>query len=421
MSLTAIKEHYLGFWEPYLAFRAARVMFLLFIIILPWEAVTSLREICLVSSMAFVVSYYILARDTEIRLTPLFWPLLIYTACAALSLLSAVSFEYSLRELRAEVLKGLIVFYTAVHYVKEKDHLSQAWYTLLIGVGLMVVLGIWLFFSEGGSLFSMAKRAGSLHGGYGGLASYLSLVWPFVLLAPLALDSSKMRGFFWGLIPLTAFLAYLTYSRAAWAALVIETGLAILAFSKKRLKMAAVVLVVVVLAGGLLLALPGSRHGEKWAKLMENPEEVGGTAGDLAALWTHSYNHLKKQPFTGIGLGRHSFDHAFPEFRKTHQPLLWHSHNVFVETALQLGVQGLLAILLIVVVLLAVLWPKAPPRRGDMPALFKTAACISVAGFFLRNLTDDFFVNDSALLFWLICGLALGVRALHQQRKQPAS
>ena len=415
MSLAAAKNYLLGYWEPYLAFRAMRVMFLLLLIIMPWEAVTSLREICLVTSLVFLAGYHVLAKDATIRATPLLVPLLLYVACAVVSLFSAVDFAYSLHELRAEVLKGLIVFYTAVHFIKDEENLGQAWRALLIGAALMTVLGIWLFFSEGGSLLNHAKRAGSIHSGYGGLASYLSLVWPFVLLAPLAFDTTKIRRLLWCLPPLTAFLAYLTYSRVVWVALVVQTGLIILAFSRKRLKVAAMVVALVILAGAVLLALPGSRHGEKWSKLMESPEEVGGTTGDLIAVWKHSINYLKEHPFSGIGLGRHSFNKAFPEFRASHQPLLWHAHNMFVEAALQLGLQGLAAVLIIIAVLLAVLWPKAPPRSGDLHSLFKTAAFVMVVGFCLRNLTDDFFVKDSALLFLLLCGLALGARAFEKE------
>ena len=351
MSLAAAKDYFVGYWEPYIAFRAARVMFLLLIIIMPWEAVTSLREICMVCGLLFLAAYHVWAGDTDIRPTPLFWPLVFYVACAAFSLLSAVDFDYSLRELRAELLKGLIVFYTAAHYVKHRDHLEEAWRSLLIGAALMTLLGVFLFFTEGGSLMSHAKRAGSLHSGYGGLASYISLIWPFVLLAPLAWPESRLKPLLWALAPLTVFMAYITYSRACWGALVVESALLFMIFSKRRRLMAILALVMVLVMGAALFTLPGSRHGEKWARLMEKPEEVGGTTGDLIAVWQHAYRYLSENPFKGIGLGRHSFSKAFPEFRETHQPLLWHAHNMFVEIALELGLQGLAAVLIIMIVL----------------------------------------------------------------------
>jgi O-antigen ligase len=161
------------------------------------------------------------------------------------------------------------------------------------------------------------------------------------------------------------------------------------------------------LAAGLT-ALPGATHGERWSKLWERPEEVGGTAGDLMALWRHSLREIAKHPFTGIGLGRHSFSLAYPEFRATHQPLLWHAHNMFLDIGLQLGLQGLLALLAIMTVLVTTLWPRAALTSGDDVRIFGAAVAVMVVGFCVRNLADDFFVKDSALLFWLLAGLALG-------------
>jgi hypothetical protein len=81
-----------------------------------------------------------------------------------------------------------------------------------------------------------------------------------------------------------------------------------------------------------------------------------------------------------------------------------------------MGLQGLAAVILIFLVLTVTLWPHAPPRAGDAPGLFATAAAVMVAGFSIRNLTDDFFVDDSALMFWLLAGLALGAGFLKSAR-----
>jgi O-antigen ligase len=294
--------------------------------------------------------------------------------------------------------------------VQGEKELKQSWQALLFGMAIMATLGIVLFFKEGGSLFGYAFRAGSLHEGYGGMATYLALVWPFVLLAPRTIRLKRYQWTLYGLIPFTLFISYLTYSRIGWMTMLVEAGLILFLLSKKRLKTGGAAVVLFILAIVVVFNLPGSRHGETWTKLFENPQQVGGTAGDLFALWNHSYREIKKSPFTGIGLGRSSFDKAYPDFRATHQPLLFHAHNMFVDITLQMGIQGLVAILCIIGVLWAVLWPWAPPRADDLFANYKTAAVVSLIGFCLRNMTDDFFVKDSALLFWLIMGLALGAK-----------
>lgn len=394
-----------------LCFRLARVFLLTLIVIMPMEAITAAREMAMVGAALFLFLHLWLSGDRKWRSTALLWPWVLYALAAVLSLLSAVDPAYSLKELRAEVLKGVILFYTGVHFIRAEDHVKQVWLALMAGAGLMGVCGLIFFFSQGGSLLHHFLRAGSLHSGYGGFATYLVTIWPFVLLAPIAFDSPRLRPLWIGLISIIAFSGYLTFGRATWLSMLIELGLVLVIFSRRRLRTALVgcLLGLALLAAAIYL-IPGASHGERWSKLLKDPAKIGGTAGDLISAWSHSLRHIAENPFTGIGLGRHSFSKAFPEFRATHQPLLWHSHNMFVEAALQMGLQGLIAILWAFIALLVVLWPHAPPARGDTVGLFGAAAALMVVGFSVRNLTDDFFVDDSGFLFWLLAGLALGAR-----------
>jgi O-antigen ligase len=395
-----------------LAYRLARLFMLVLIVVMPMEAITAAREIGLVGVAGLMALHLAFSPDRRFKATALWLPLAIYAATALLSLFTAVDWHYTLRELRAEVVKGLLMYYAAAHFVFHERHLAQCWSALCLCAGIMALAALVLFATYGGSPFSPFVRAGSLHSGYGAYGTYLVEVWPFLLLTPLAFPNRRLQPLWAGLILINAVAGYLTFSRACWIAMVMELGLCILLLGRHRLRNALIVaLVCLGILGGLFLA-PGSRHGESWQKLWEKPQEVGGTAGDLLALWRFSYTELKDHPFRGIGLGRHSFSKAYKDFRQRHQPLLWHAHNAFMDLALQLGVQGLLAIAAIMLTLVVVLWPHAPPARGDVAGLFGAATVVMVLGFCLRNMFDDFFVDDNSLFFWLLTGLAMGSRVL---------
>ena len=396
-----------------LLFRVARVFFLVLIIIMPLEAVTAAREMALVAAAFFLALHLYVSGERRFRPTIVFWPLALYVFAAGLSLVWAVDAAYSLRELRGEILKGLIVFYSAVHFVRWPQHLKQGWGALLVGAAAMSLAGIVIYFIMGGDVLHHYVRAGSLHSGYGSFGTYLVTVWPFLLLAPRAFAHSRWRRACQALIPLAAFCGYITFSRATWAGMLVESLLCLVMISRHRWRTALVGLGLagLVLVGALVL-VPGSNHGERWSQLTKDPSQVGGTAGDLIAVWKHSWNYISRHPLQGIGLGRHSFSKKFPEFRRTHQPLLWHSHNMFIEIALQTGLQGLAALLWIFITLVVTFWPRDPPPPGRASSLFGGALAVMVIGFSIRNLSDDFFVDDSALLFWLLAGLALGARYL---------
>ena len=220
-----------------ICFRLARVFFLVLVVAMPWEAVTAAREIAMTGSALFLALALALDPDRQIRPTVLLAPWLVYIVLSLLSLISAVDWRYSLGEIKGELFKGILVYYTAVHFVMRKKHLEQAWRALFWGVGLMVCAGLAIFFYYGGSLLHHQLRAGSLHNGYGGLGTYLVLVWPFVLLAPRGLPQGN-KYLYWGMICGTALLGYLTFSRAAWLGILVETALCVLLLTRRRLKTA---------------------------------------------------------------------------------------------------------------------------------------------------------------------------------------
>lgn len=398
-----------------LCFRLGRLFLLVLIVIIPMEAITAAREIGLVGSALFLGLNLALDPERRPRATPLWLPLGLYAISAVISLFTAVDFHYTLKELRTEVLKGVVMYYAAAHFVYEVRHLRQVWSAIMVGSGVMAVAAIYLFHTYGGSPLEPFVRAGSLHSGYGSYGTYMVEVWPYLLLFGLALGPRRWGWLWAGLALINAAGAYLTFSRAVWLAMVTQMGLCILVVTHHRLRNACLVAVACLLVLGVLFLSPGSRHGERWHQLLENPEAVGGTAGDLMAVWKFSAQELIRDPWKGIGLGRHSFSKAYPEFRRTHQPLLWHAHNTFVDLALQLGLQGLLAILAVMATLVACLWPRSPPAKGDTLGLWQAATAIMVVGFCIRNLFDDFFVDDTGLFFWLLTGLAMGSRALGQR------
>ncbi len=398
-----------------LCFRLGRLFLLVLVVIIPMEAITAAREIGLVGTALFLGLNLALDPHRRPRATALWLPLGLYALTAVASLFTAVDFHYTLKELRTEVLKGVVMYYAAAHLVYEESHLRQVWAAIMVGSGVMALAAIYLFHTYGGSPLEPFVRAGSLHSGYGSYGTYLVEVWPYLMLFGLALGPRRWRWIWIPLVLVNAIGAYLTFSRAVWLAMVTQTGLCILVVTHHRLRNACLVAVAGLLVLGVLFLSPGSHHGERWHQLLENPEAVGGTAGDLMAVWKFSAQELAKDPWRGIGLGRHSFSKAYPEFRRTHQPLLWHAHNTFVDLALQLGLQGLLAILAVMATLVVCLWPRSPPSPEDTLGLWQAATAIMVAGFCIRNLFDDFFVDDTGLLFWLLAGLAMGSRYLGQR------
>ena len=97
---------------------------------------------------------------------------------------------------------------------------------------------------------------------------------------------------------------------------------------------------------------------------------------------------------------------AFPEMWGR-PDWFWHAHNVVLNYGFQLGVAGILAVLGVFGGLFA-LWLRLV-RVGDAALrAVGIAGALLVLGVFARNMTNDFFQRDQALLFWALTGALAG-------------
>ena len=391
-----------------LADQGLTVSWVLFLFALPLAYITAVREILLGAAVFFWLAAMAIQRRVLIPRTPLDLPLVCLVAASFLSLVWAINPAYSFKEIKGELLKGALVFYLAAYIAGRPERLKPTWFILGCGNLLMVAYAFWDFWQAGGSLTDYHIRAGSLHAGYGEFGTYLITVFPYLLIPLMAPPDPlrHFRGWLLGLLALNLLAVYLTFGRAMWIAAALEFFLIGWLGNRKKILLTA-------LAGLLLLGvfLPKTvcLHGERLpvsAQGIKAP--IGGTAGDLLDVWRLAFQHIQERPFQGIGFGRSSFTDAFPEFRAQHQPLLWHAHNTLLDFTFQTGIQGLAALLWIMGVVLFHCFRRKDPGIDPWVRLFSLATGVMVVGFLIRNFFDDFFVDDSALLFWFLVGTALG-------------
>jgi O-antigen ligase len=90
--------------------------------------------------------------------------------------------------------------------------------------------------------------------------------------------------------------------------------------------------------------------------------------------------------------------------------MLWHAHNTFLNVAFQTGIQGLVIFCFLIYKLIRVLYNGAQAAKFPKQRYFLQATFMMTVAFFARNLFDDFFIDDSAMLFWFLIGLAITQR-----------
>ena len=162
---------------------------------------------------------------------------------------------------------------------------------------------------------------------------------------------------------------------------------------------------VLAVVAGVLWVGPGTLL-ELWL----NPPETTAV-GTLATLnlrrqmWPWAVTAIGDFPFSGVGLG------AFRQVVYRLYPLppwpdydIGHAHNIFLQTALDTGLPGLIAYLAILMIAAAVAWRIAARDRGFRPIALGLLA--GLVGLHVFGLADALVIGAKpAVVFWLALGL----------------
>ncbi|WP_141238877.1 O-antigen ligase family protein, partial [Vibrio metoecus] len=134
-----------------------------------------------------------------------------------------------------------------------------------------------------------------------------------------------------------------------------------------------------------------------------------------ARIWTWKYyiSRIKGHSLLGYGAGymnlNATFRGDFPKHFNVDTQM--HAHNVLLNKQLQLGVIGLVLFLLLY-------------ASAARPFLHRPATVIQLSGlslmalFFFKSMTDDFFIRNNLILFWLLLGILWQLRQLELTQEE---
>jgi O-antigen ligase len=392
--------------------------FCILVIFLPIRNTESIRAFSFGIPLGLWIIKMILQRQWLIQRTPLDIPLLLFTVFAALSLTTAVDFRYSLEELIGEWATGIVLFYLFVNNFRE-EKVKVLLGALLLGNLVMASYGIYNFFHDGGSLFTYQVRAGSLHSGFGTFSTYLITILPYLLIALFFVRKISTRLALLGLLILNFFALYLTFARGAWVAAAALIFLVGWKFVPKK-----ILIPSVGAAAALFLFLAPQTVIKHHTRIIaaDSPRASMETVGARWEVMKFSLARIEENPFRMLGFGRRSFVKKYGRFYSKYKgALLWHAHNTFLNIGLQTGIQGLAFFVFLIYKLLKYCYQGAARAKSAMANFFLMATFLMVITFFIRNLSDDFFIDDSALLFWSLSGVAISLGQAGLKKERPSA
>lgn len=379
----------------------------LFVASLPFHHLHAFRSAALgLAALATFVS----GGYRELLLLPLKAAWWAWIVVAGISVAFALDPVVSLSEYRYEVLYAFGVWATC--YTLARRHDGARWLARVLVASTLaaLVLGLALF-APGQAWFDLGS-----FGDVGTVSTFLVMVLPLFLMLALRSPprSAERAG---ALIVAGACIAAgsLTLNRMFWLAAAAEItifALFSMRYWRSRYRtasmlgtgalVAALALVQVLTASESRIALAAPGTGV-WEFLSGDPR------GDL---WRFAASRVAEQPWLGAGIGKWTSSGAF--IAQFGDPLLMHAHNTFLNRALETGLPGLAAFVYLLASV-AIAFRRVARNANPDTAAIGAAGLALVAGVVVKNLADDFFVRQSAFLFWALVGAGLGAAAAREE------
>jgi putative inorganic carbon (hco3(-)) transporter len=260
------------------------------------------------------------------------------------------------------------------------------------------------------SHFSYEVRDGGPLGyaGVNGVATFEAELMLFVLGLNAFEKRKWVKAGFWGLLLLSGYCLMYSFSREAYAGILV--GLLFLGLLRQRR-------VLVALACFLLswqAFVPVSVQERVLMTYDKNGQQLDSSAQDRVLLWDDAMNLFRSNPIIGAGFDTYRWQHRVGEYTDT--------HNYFLKVMVETGVVGLLLFLFLLA--------KAS-RMGLM--LFSSArdpflkslglgfsllmACVFVVNFF----GDRWLYIEVNGFLWVLLACVVRGQAIEDQKRQEAS
>lgn len=136
---------------------------------------------------------------------------------------------------------------------------------------------------------------------------------------------------------------------------------------------------------------------------------------DRQLIWKEAIGLIAERPIAGHGYALEAGKQALAaRFENPwHRDVYRHPHNIVLNAAIQMGVPGALALLCLFAGLSGAFISRIRRAGNGQASTYSraVAACglMLVIGFFIRNMTDDFFSRHASLLLGALVGILLAV------------
>ncbi|MEI6300097.1 MAG: O-antigen ligase family protein [Betaproteobacteria bacterium] len=381
-------------------FEPALLPFMLLLAILPFPGTVALRLICLAAAFAYAVYAWkrLVVPPFPFKVVLVVWVLIVLA-----SLFYAVDPTYSLGEIKNELGYTMMAF--VAFFAICSDEKRMKWMLFALTVSALLLCSM--------ALLAQAPTGGwdhnGWHGGVATYAMYIAALVPAMVLLVFFYEDVNLR--FLAILALVFLFAAGLYSaqRIIWPVLFLQVCVAIFFYRKRfgldAARIAAVLCILALVAAIVLFSIQKARvDNYQW----NATASVQMNNDDRMVFWPKVMARIMEHPLSGAGFGRGVMNKAYRDIMPSSNNDLWHAHNLVLNYGISMGIPGMLVILLLFGALVRqyLQFCRSADRKLKLLGVCGIAL---VSGIFARNMVNDLFLRDGALLFWALNGSFLGL------------
>lgn len=236
------------------------------------------------------------------------------------------------------------------------------------------------------------------------LAEYLIMMFP-VSIALFFYNRNLIKKIIFGISSGVILISIaFTYSRGGWIGLFIGTLVFLLLVNRKAL----LALIPVGMVG--ILFLPST--------IIQRFMTIGNLQDTSSFyrlnLWTKSVDIIKDFWYSGIGIGYIPFQKITPMYIKTMAP--YHIHNVFLQTAIEMGIIGVTVFILLIFTLFKMGIKIVSKSESRFVSILMAGYIASLASILTHGMVEHIFFNPKIIMtFWLMVGISINYYVLNRK------
>lgn len=303
----------------------------------------------------------------------------------------------------------ILGYFLVSNLMRTEKWLSRCGYALVSSASLVSVTGIlqyvlglvdtkWLDTSY---FPNIAGRSTAMFENSNYLAFYLVAVFPFALHNAITREKGKSKLLSVISCILIIVCTVLTWSRGAWIAIIFTGILFLLIYSRKTLR---ILISIIILIPYAITFMPPN----VLARFKSIGDMTDSSTMYRFYTWKGSLRILDDFLWSGIGYGTEAYRAIYPEYAYAGIEAAAHSHSLFLQIFIGLGLGGILVFLLTMFVFAQKNFEYFKKPFNENSRLIAATAFSAIIGMLVMGLFDYIWYNYRIFfMFWAILGISI--------------